>query len=355
MYPNPPQRYPNIPQHGGDPGRHGSAPGHRAADGSIDLSTGINPWSWPAPALPADALTLLPRPDRAFYATAAAYYRVSPAQLLPTAGSQLAIQILPRLARPGRVLMEDVAYEEHRYRWSQAGFDIRLFRRGEEDGLVTRVRDEGIDHIVVVSPNNPEASIVAVERLRQWREALPQDGLLVVDQAFADASQGSDVSALCGEPGVVILRSLGKFFGLPGLRLGFVLSEEPILQSLSRELGPWPVSGPALHLGKLALADSAWQAATRESLPRAAARQADVLRQHFQPACAAMRHNPLFTTMTLPLDKAQALYREAADAGLWLRLYSVAEVGYLRWGLAADEALLARRVAALAQRWWAAA
>ncbi|QQD16926.1 aminotransferase class I/II-fold pyridoxal phosphate-dependent enzyme [Spongiibacter nanhainus] len=345
----------NTPQHGGDPGRRGGAPGHCASDGSIDLSTGINPWPWPAPALPAEALTLLPQPDADFYAMAAAYYRVPPTELLATGGSQWAIQILPRLASPGRVLMQDVAYEEHRYRWSQAGFEVCCFSRDEEESLASRIREDKIRHLVVVSPNNPAASVVPLERLSQWRQALPEGGLLVVDQAFADASQGSDVSALCGEPGVVILRSLGKFFGLPGLRLGFVLGEERLLQALSRELGPWPVSGPALHLGKLALADRVWQAETREHLQRAAAEQGALLREYFQGACAEIHYNPLFTTLVLPLDTAQRLYREAADLGLWLRLYSRGDMAYLRWGLAADETLLAQRVAALARRGWAAA
>lgn len=337
------------PQHGGDPGGLGAPPGHCAADGSIDLSTGVNPWPWPAPPLPAEALTLLPRRDTELLRAAAAYYGVPEANLLATAGSQQAIQLLPRLAAPGPVLMQAVAYEEHSYRWAQAGFEVRRFRRDEEGQLEQRIRDEQIAHLVLVSPNNPDASCQPVDRLQRWRQALPDSGLMMIDQAFADTSPDTDCAGLCQTPGVVILRSLGKFFGLPGLRLGFVLSNPSLLEGLSRALGPWPVSGPALHYGRQALQDTLWHTATRQRLGAASQRQAALLQEHFNRTYLDIAFHPLFTTMTLPLAQAQQLYHRAAAAGLWLRLYTVGDRGYLRWGLATDEALLARRLADLAQ------
>ena len=69
-----------------------------------------------------------------------------------------------------------------------------------------------------------------------------------------------------------MLRSFGKFYGLPGLRLGFALGPPSEIEALAALAGPWPVSGPALALGAAALADTAWAAATRARLAAEAPR-----------------------------------------------------------------------------------
>ena len=99
------------------------------------------------------------------------------------------------------------------------------------------------------------------DRLRQ------HGGLLIVDEAFMDASaRDESLAAEAGRGNIVALRSFGKFFGLPGLRLSFALTSPKIAAELAAALGPWPVSGAALAIGAKALADKAWIEKTRSAL-----------------------------------------------------------------------------------------
>lgn len=71
---------------------------------------------------------------------------------------------------------------------------------------------------------------------------------------------------------IIVLRSFGKFYGLAGLRLGFVLGAGDRIGALATLAGPWPVSGPAIAVGAVALADRAWQEQTVARLRGDAAR-----------------------------------------------------------------------------------
>ncbi len=97
-------------------------------------------------------------------------------------------------------------------------------------------------------------------------------GWLVVDEAFGDLEPDQSVAACCGADNLIVLRSLGKFFGLAGLRLGFAIAPERQAKRLRWALGPWAVSGTAITLGTRALNDTAWQEAQRSALRKACAR-----------------------------------------------------------------------------------
>jgi cobalamin biosynthetic protein CobC len=95
-------------------------------------------------------------------------------------------------------------------------------------------------------------------------------GFLLVDEAFADVD-GSSVAGALPHPGLVVLRSFGKTYGLAGIRLGFALAAPGRAALIRAALGPWAVSGPALTIGRAALADRAWLAATAARLRAEAA------------------------------------------------------------------------------------
>ena len=126
--------------------------------------------------------------------------------------------------------------------------------------------------VMVANPNNPDGRLFKrTHLLRVAQDLRRRAGLLVVDEAFMDvAPAGESLSADLAGGNVVVLRSFGKFFGLPGLRLGFALTAPPLARRLSALLGPWPASTPALTLGVKALADTAWIERTRKNLARAA-------------------------------------------------------------------------------------
>ncbi|MFH0303615.1 aminotransferase class I/II-fold pyridoxal phosphate-dependent enzyme, partial [Bradyrhizobium sp. 31Argb] len=123
----------------------------------------------------------------------------------------------------------------------------------------------GTDLAVVVNPNNPDGRRHDREDLLAL---LPRVGCLVIDESFADAVLELSLASEAGRPGLLILRSFGKFYGLAGLRLGFVLGGERDIAVLSAMAGPWPVSGAAIAVGRRALLDREWAMATASRLER---------------------------------------------------------------------------------------
>jgi cobalamin biosynthesis protein CobC len=300
----------------------------RPRDEWLDLSTGINPQPYPAPSLAVDAWHRLPSACPALIAAAKAFYRAP--QLLPVAGSQAAIQALPRLrasSRVARVVIAAPSYAEHVYRWTQAGHAVREVAC---DDLQQALDD--CDVMLVCNPNNPTGAIVEPDMLLHWADRLAaRGGWLIVDEAFADTTPHRSVAPMAGRPGLIVLRSVGKFFGLAGLRLGFVAAQQALLAQLEEAIGPWSVSGPAQQIGAAALADSEWQAATRAHLLRAGARLHALLASHGIDASGSA----LFQWW--PEPHAEAFHEHMAQRAIWVRLFPHKARG-IRLGLPADEA-----------------
>lgn len=264
----PRENRPEPPDHGGDARRAGRIAGIEDADW-LDLSTGINAMSYPHDGIPPSAFTRLPESDleAASRDAAAAFYGAAGSHLVaPVPGTQAALQWLPRLRPSSRVRVVGPTYAEHAHTWRAAGHEVRIL-----DALPAAGAD--VDVIVVVNPNNPDGRIIAPERLIQIAGDLAgHGGWLVVDEAFAEVAPEISIAAQAGMPGLVVLRSFGKFFGLAGLRLGFVLAWPALVREIAAALGPWAVSGPALSVAGRALRDGAWIAATRARLGADAAR-----------------------------------------------------------------------------------
>lgn len=242
-----------------------------AAERWLDLSTGINPQGWPVPPLPAEVWRRLPERGDPLPAVAAGYYGTP--HLLALAGSQAAIQGLPGLRPAGRVGMVFPSYAEHGAAWQRAGHAVLPVLPAEIDRAI-----DGLDVLLLVHPNNPTGQRYPLAQLEDWLGRLRRRGAwLVLDEAFMDATPQDSLAPRCGGEGLVVLRSVGKFFGLAGLRLGFVAAWPALLAALEERLGPWAVSHPARWVGGLALADTAWQQQARQSLAEASVRLAALL------------------------------------------------------------------------------
>lgn len=282
----------------------------RAEADWLDLSTGINPAGYPVPALPADVWQRLPQDDDGLAALAAQVYGAPHA--LPVAGSQAAIRTLPTLLRPARVGIAALGYSEYAPAFAQAGHTVVLLdeRDFARDDLPGRV-----DHLVVVNPNNPTARLLPAEQLLRWHAQLET---LIVDEAFIDSTTAPSLAAHTDRQGLIVLRSIGKFYGLAGIRCGFVLAAPDLLEALAHRLGHWTVSGPARAVARLALTDDAWYATTRAALGRQGQRLAMMLRDHG----LAPVSQPLFSWV--PDARAPALHEALAQQGVWTRLFDAA-------------------------------
>lgn len=327
--------------HGGSLGR-ARALFPNAPQPFVDLSTGINPHSYPLFELPATILSRLPEATRAselVEIAASAYGAPSPANLVAAPGTQILLPRVASLIAPGKALVLGPTYAEHARAAAIAGH------------AVTEVGDFEVlaeaDLAIIVNPNNPDGRIIARDRLLALAAGLrAKGGLLVVDEAFMDVgprqhSLAGDVS----QGGIVVLRSFGKFFGLAGLRLGFALSDAATVGRLDTQFGPWAVAGPALEYGIRALADIDWQDAMRASLAEASARL-DVLFGRFGAAVAG--GTTLFRYLRLP--DAADLFATLGERGILLRHFAD-RPGVLRAGLPGSEVEWQRLESALAE--WA--
>ena len=229
----------------------------------LDLSTGINPHPWPVPELPAAVWQRLPETDDGLDAVIRRWSGAPPSSaVLPIPGSQAAIQLLPRLRPHSRVGIVSPAYSEHAFWWQAAGHEvIALDHQAIEQQL-----DE-LDVLVCINPNNPTGARIEPQRLKQAHSKLAErGGWLVVDEAFADGYDGISLIPATGTDGLFVMRSLGKYFGLAGLRAGVLFGPPAVLRGLEAALGPWALSHPARYLMGRALDDHAWQYRTREHL-----------------------------------------------------------------------------------------
>lgn len=321
--------WPPRPPHGGNLhtaiARFGGAP-----DDWLDLSAALNPQPYPTPTLDPALWQHLPPPCPALLDAARAYYRAP--HLLAVAGSQAAIHTLPRLRRPGRVALVSPSYAEHRWGWQAAGHQLSACPPDAHALLAAAAQH---DVLVVCQPNNPTGHRYPPELLIHCaRQLAAHGGWLVVDEAFIDPTPEHSVAAASPHwPGLVVLRSVGKFFGLAGLRLGFVLGHPQLLAALDCALGPWTVSAAAQQIGRLALADLHWPAQARQRLHHASGQLAALLTRHgLAESGTALFRSGWPDAGALP---AAQLHQRLAEQRIWTRLLDGERPG-VRFGLPAD-------------------
>jgi len=274
----------------------------------MDLSTGINPHPYPLPEFAAADWGALP--DAAALAdleqAARSFWNVpEEAAILAAPGASALIAALPALAEPRWVQITKPTYNEH-----AAAFEAR--------GWIIRV-DGPAEARVAVHPNNPDG--------RMWCEEQLNSPLTIIDESFCDICPGESLIRLAARPGVVVLKSFGKFWGLAGLRLGFAIGDPELIKELATWQGPWAVSGPALRTGALALRDHAWADASRSRLNQDAARLDELV---LAKGASLAGGTGLFRLYNV--DDAAAWQERLARARIWSRIFPYSKT-YLRLGL----------------------
>jgi cobalamin biosynthesis protein CobC len=293
----------------------------------LDLSTGINPNSYPLPDLSADLFARLPQGEAlaALTATAAsAYGAPSTAHVVCAPGTQILLPLVASLVGSGRAAIVSPTYGEHARAATLAGH--RVTELADIDPA------PNADLVLVTHPNNPDGRLLDKNDLKALAMQLrAHNGLLVVDEAFMDvgppdASMANEV----GRGGVVVLRSFGKFFGLAGVRLGFALAAPDVAARLRAQLGPWAVSGPALAIATKALADRAWIEETRRRLAAEVARLDKIL------AAANLDIIGGTNLFRLVRTRASELFDHLGRAGIFVRIFPE-NPSWVRFGQPAAE------------------
>ncbi|AGL01344.1 threonine-phosphate decarboxylase CobD [Desulfoscipio gibsoniae] len=270
-------------RHGGDV--FGAARSMRCNPREIyDFSANINPLGTSPMALAAiaDNLDLIrhyPDPRCAeLRAALAGYLNVAPEKMVLGNGAAELIYLLARVMNFRRAVVTAPTFVEYGAAITNAGgalFEVPLL---EEEGFtlpVPRIKKAlcGADVVYICNPNNPTGGAVKRPIIQSVIEyARSHDAAVVVDEAFVDFLHHQEqytVLPLLGDyPNLIVLYSLTKFFGIPGLRLGVLMADDQIIKSIEAAKDPWNVNSLAQIAGTAALADDEYMAQTRELIWR---------------------------------------------------------------------------------------
>ncbi|MEU5097493.1 Rv2231c family pyridoxal phosphate-dependent protein CobC [Streptomyces sp. NPDC020996] len=262
---------PDLRHHGDAEVRDG---GSALVDLAVNVRTGTPPvWLREHIARSLDGLAAYPD-GRAARAAVAARHGLPPERVLLTAGAAEAFVLLARALKVRRPVVVHPQFTEPEAALRDAGHTVDrvLLRAADGFRLDAATVPEDADLVVIGNPTNPTSVLHPAGSVA----GLARPGrTLVVDEAFMDAVPG-EREALAGRtdvPGLVVLRSLTKTWGLAGLRIGYVLAAPETVAELERAQPLWPVSTPALAaaeacVGPRALAEAA-HAAHRIAADRA--------------------------------------------------------------------------------------
>jgi len=302
----------------------------------IDLSTGLNPQAYPVGEIPQGVFTRLPYELPQLCQAAAEYYGDD--NVMAVSGTQLAIQSLPMCLPQHDILAPQVGYQEHVLHWGKHGANISRY---PSDNMKRAI--EFIDkallknpqrHLLIINPNNPTGLKFTVQQIKLWASALAKGCNVIVDEAFMDVTpQDSVLTDLSSN--MIVLRSFGKFFGLAGLRLGFVFANQGIRQALQQKAGLWAVNGPAQYIAIKALADKPWQQTARKDIHKSAFFTQSLFSPLFtnNPA-VKVHHEALFSSYIFPITLAGNLFEFFAHRGILIRKIAVNEqICILRTGI----------------------
>ncbi|WP_010161745.1 aminotransferase class I/II-fold pyridoxal phosphate-dependent enzyme [Sphingomonas sp. PAMC 26617] len=350
----------------------------RAAFGGadwIDLSTGIAPWAWPVAGVD-PGWERLPEPGAiaALEAAAAAAFGVAdPTQVVAVPGTDLAMRVLAPLLGAKRPSVVRPGYAGHLAAWPGAvavsadsvdavghapslpirhpgpvpGSTVpRDPRPGDthpggpraKPGVTVGVGGGGAlndaDLLVLASPANPDGRVTDPALLRTLATTMT----VVVDEAYADPAP-----ALCPHASdrLIMLRSFGKFYGLPGVRLGFVVAGQDLATRLRTLLGDWPVSSAAVAIGTAAYRDDGWRQAQASRIAETGTLLDEVLRD---AGLDLIGHAPLFRLIAC--KAATRLFETLARHAILTRPFAD-QPDRLRIGLPRGAAGLVRLATAL--------
>ncbi|MEP0944160.1 MAG: threonine-phosphate decarboxylase CobD [Rhizobiaceae bacterium] len=305
----------------------------------LDLSTGINPHAYALPDIPAESWTSLPDRDAEHSAREAArscYGAPASTGISLAPGSQMHIQLLPYLYKPQPVAIVGFTYQEHGVCWQRAGHQVYM-----TDGLSSAESTARI--VIVVNPNNPDGRVFEADELVPLaRRLAAKGGLLIVDESFADAMPGCSVAGEAGRDGLLVMRSIGKFYGLAGVRFGAALTSPQLQIRLDERLGPWAVSGPALAIAEAVLSDRKWQKRTLKKLETAGENLRAILDAN---GIERVGHTALF--VLVQHERAGDLWENLAEKHILTRSFP-GKTDWLRLGLPPGRAGLNKLDKALA-------
>jgi cobalamin biosynthetic protein CobC len=320
------------------------------ADQWLDLSTGIAPISYPIPDIPLNIWQDLPQQNNELLAAAKQYYQCE--HLSVTNGSQAIIKALPELwqkkndntncDKSRQVYLPKYGYKEHAQAWKNAGYNLHFYF--DELPPFNEIRQNSV--LVIINPNNPTGILFDRESIIKYQTLMQKlNGLLVIDEAFIDVIPNEySICSHVRNTNTLVFRSFGKFFGLAGIRIGFLVANKSWCDAFNEHLGPWQVNGPAQLIALNALRDSQWQHQQKQQLAKLRNNLETLLWQSLgHEIISEIKGTDLFLTVTFNVNTrngidAQKLYTLLCQQAVYVRLTD--EKDKLRFGIPADEQVI---------------
>jgi cobalamin biosynthetic protein CobC len=326
----------------------------------MDLSTGISPWAYPYESLlEPDAFMRLPDPEAlaGLEAAASACFGVADAsRVIALPGTDIGLRLLGPLFPEASVAVVRPGYSGHVSAWMEwsegSSGRVRPAKLIRDADLEIAAREHDI--VVLANPGTPDGRTIERERLLEAGRRLERrNGLLIIDEAYVDAQPALSLCAAASDAegsgasasrNLIVFRSFGKFFGLPGLRLGFIVVPRDQAHRFRHALGDWPLTGPAIGVGTAAYLDTRWHQMQRERVALASSRLDAMLKN---AGLIIEGGTPLFRLARCA--NADSLFRHLASHAILTRPFAD-DSGLLRIGLPGEEMQWKRLAAALETR-----
>ena len=327
-----------MAEHGGNSDEAAKAYG-MTPEQMYDLSTGISPIAYDM-VLPSSShyqkLPMTSALDDLYKAARGAYQVPTHAAICCGAGSQSLLGMLPNVMAGSEIVWcREPTYNEHRYRWEKAGHQV--------DGGDSCPDDAKI--IILGQPNNPDGRLWKHDEIAHYHAMMAErNGLLIIDEAFVDAMPEHSYMPHAGDDNLVILRSVGKFYGLAGIRVGFAIGGKEIIAKLADDIGPWPISQPAIDIALTALSDHEWQISHSKRLYELSSKLVEILAG---AGFTIVAQQPLF--VTIQDESIYEFHDHLARHGFWTRIYQNYP-SMMRLGLISQQTGLSR-FASVVSRW----
>ena len=302
----------------------------------LDLSTGINLDPYPHVNVSDNSFHLLPYESKLdeVNLAAAKYYNIPSAMgILPTSGVQQGINCVPHLGKPGIAKILSPTYSEYEIILKNFGWKVVKVHNLEELS--------NADLIILVNPNNPDGLVVERSKILELTSYAKE---IIIDESFADLRPEISMVPYIKDKDITIFKSIGKFFGLPGMRLGFVIAKYSKIRAFKKLIGPWNISGPALEVGLRALSDHDWIKRTKLRLDEGSGRLIKMLAG--SKRLKVIGSTGLFILIETPDAKNAQVH--FAERKIWTRVFDYSDK-WMRIGIPGDEKSWRRLEGALAQ------
>ena len=241
-----------------------------APDDIADFSASINPLGMSAmvkKAIICSMDSLVHYPDSSHYElkqALASYHGVSSSHIVIANGSTELIYHLPAMLHGTRALIVSPSFSEYVRALSQQHWEAHHFILNHENNFLldlealTETLAEGYDALYLCNPANPGGTLYPLRVIEQvYSLCIASGTFLVLDEAFMDfCEETSAKHFMVKRDNGIVLRSMTKFFGIPGLRLGYAITSSTLAERLDAMGGPWSVNTLALAAGTAALHDA---------------------------------------------------------------------------------------------------